>query len=39
MNTTRPDWWEVNIGLDNGLVLSGNKPSPEPNVYPDDVAI
>ena len=20
--------WEVNIGLDNGLVLSGNKPLP-----------
>ena len=28
--------WEVNIGLGNGLVLSGNQPLPEPvltNIY------
>ena len=30
MNTTRPYWWQVNIGLGNGLVPSDNKPLPEP---------
>ena len=25
-------WWEVNIGLGYGLVPSGNKPLPVPNV-------
>ena len=25
-----PHWWLVKIGSDNGLVLSGNKPLPEP---------
>ena len=25
----RPPWWLLNIGSDNGLVLSGNKPLPE----------
>ena len=29
MNATRP-YWYVNIGSGNGLVLSGNKPLPEP---------
>ena len=29
MNVARPYWWEVNIGSDNGLVPSGNKPLPE----------
>ena len=24
------EWWSVNIGTGNGLVLSGNKPLPEP---------
>ena len=31
MNTNGPDWWEVNIGSGNGLILSGNKPLPEPD--------
>ena len=30
MNATRPHWWSVNTGSGNGLVLSGNKPLPEP---------
>ena len=30
MNVTGPFWWLVNIGSGNGLVLSGNKPLPEP---------
>ena len=30
LNATRPHWWVVNIGPGNGLVLSGNKPLPEP---------
>ena len=30
MNAPRPYWWWVNIGSDNGLVPSGNKPLPEP---------
>ena len=30
VNATRPHRWLVNIGSDNGLVLSGNKPLPEP---------
>ena len=25
-----PHWWLVNIGSDDGLVLSSNKPKPEP---------
>ena len=28
--TTRSHWWLVNIGSDNGLVSSSNKPLPEP---------
>ena len=30
MNVTGLHWWSVNIGSGNGLVLSGNKPLPEP---------
>ena len=30
MNATRPCWWQVNIGPDNGLVPSGKKPLPVP---------
>ena len=30
MNATGPYWSQVNIGSGNGLVLSGNKPLPEP---------
>ena len=26
MNSTRPNWWTVNIGSGHGLVPSGNKP-------------
>ena len=29
MNATGPYWKQVNIGLGNGLVPSGNKPLPE----------
>ena len=29
MNATGPYWGQVNIGLGNGLVPSGNKPLPE----------
>ena len=29
-NATNPHKWQVNIGSDNGLVPSGNKPLPEP---------
>ena len=29
---TEPQWWFINIGLDNGLVPSGNKPLLEPVV-------
>ena len=35
-NATRPRWWSVNIGLDNGLVPSSYKPLPESvltNIY------
>ena len=28
MNVNGLHWWSVNIGLGNGLVLSGNKPLP-----------
>ena len=30
MNAKGPHRWQVNIGSGNGLVLSGNKPLPEP---------
>ena len=30
MNITEPHWWWINIGSDNGLVPSGNKPIHEP---------
>ena len=30
MNATRPHWWVVNIGSDNDLVSSGDKPFPGP---------
>ena len=30
MNVSGLHWWSVNIGTGNGLVLSGNKPLPEP---------
>ena len=30
VNATRPHWWSINIASGNGLVLSGNKPLPEP---------
>ena len=29
---TRPHWWSVNIGSGNGLVPSGNNPSPPPTL-------
>ena len=29
MNVTGLHWWSVNIGSDNGLVPSDNKPLPE----------
>ena len=29
VNARRPYWWQVIIGLDNGLVPSGNKLIPE----------
>ena len=29
-NAAEQLWWQVNIGSGNGLVLSGNKPLPEP---------
>ena len=35
MNATAPYWWWVNISLGNGLVPSGNKPLPQPNVDSD----
>ena len=34
-----PFWWWVNIGSGNGLVSSGNKPSPEPMLTPIYVTI
>ena len=34
-----PYWWQVNIGLGNGLVLSCNKPLPEPMLTQIYVAI
>ena len=30
VNTTRPQWWLVNVGSGNDLVPSVNKPLPEP---------
>ena len=30
VNATEPTWWQVNIGLGNGLFPSSNKPLPEP---------
>ena len=33
------DWWSVNIGSGNGLVLSGNKPLPEPVLTEISVAM
>ena len=30
MNVTGPYWRYINMGSGNGLVLSGNKPFPEP---------
>ena len=30
MNAIENLWWQVNIGLGNGLVPPGNKPVPEP---------
>ena len=30
VNATRPNWWSVNIGSDNGLMPSGTKPLSEP---------
>ena len=35
MNDAGLQWWLVNIGSGDGLVPSGNKPLPEPNVDPD----
>ena len=29
MNATRPYWWYVNLGSDNGFLPSGKKPLPE----------
>ena len=39
MNVTESYWWQVNIGLGNGLVPSGNKPLPEPMLTQFPVAI
>ena len=39
VNETRPHRWLVNIGSGNGLVLSGNKPLPEPVLTQSDVII
>ena len=39
MNVTGLNWWSVNIGSGNGLVPSGNKPSPEPILTYIPVAI
>ena len=39
MNVTGLHWWSVNIGSGNGLVLSGNKPLPEPKLTQISVAI
>ena len=30
MSATTPDWRVVNIGSNNGMVQSGNRPLPEP---------
>ena len=30
VNASRPHWWSANSGSGNGLVLSSNKPLPEP---------
>ena len=32
VNAMQPDWCMLNIDSGNGLVLSGNKPLPEPMV-------
>ena len=32
VNATRPHWRLVNVGSGNGLVLSGNKPLPDPTL-------
>ena len=39
VNATRLHWWLVSIGSCNGLVLSGNKPLPEPVLTQIYVAI
>ena len=39
VNVTRLDWWLVNIGSGTGLVLSGNKPLPEPMLTQISVVI
>ena len=39
VNTTTPHWSLANIGPGNGLVPSGNKPSPEPMLTYTPVAI
>ena len=39
MNVNGLHWWSVNIGLGNGLVLSGNKPLPEPMLTQISVTI
>ena len=39
MNVTGLHWWSVNIGSGNGLVLSGNKPLPEPMLTQISVVI
>ena len=39
MNATGPCWWSVNIGSGSGLVPSGNKPLPEPELNKTSTAI
>ena len=39
VNVTGLKWWKVNIGSDNGLLPSGNKPLPEPMLTQISVAI
>ena len=39
MNVTGLHWWSVNIDLGSGMVLSGNKPLPEPMLTQIFVAI
>ena len=39
VNGTRPNWWLVNIGSGNGLVLSGNKSLRKPMMTQIYVAI